>query len=63
VNEGTGAIRLAGLFPNPGNILRPGGYARVRAVIRLQDKSQAKQMGKLSYVTTTIARKSAFGYN
>ena len=36
VNEGTGAIRLAGLFPNPGNILRPGGYAKVRAVIRLQ---------------------------
>jgi len=36
VNVGTGAIRLAGLFPNPGNILRPGGYGRVRAVIRLQ---------------------------
>lgn len=36
VNEGTGAIRLAGLFPNPGNVLRPGGYARVRAVIRIQ---------------------------
>jgi len=36
VNVGTGAIRIAGLFPNPGNILRPGGYARVRAVIRVQ---------------------------
>lgn len=36
VNEGTGAIRIAGLFPNPGNILRPGGYARVRAVIRIE---------------------------
>src|ERR1700681_710044 len=36
VNEGTGAIRIAGLFPNPGNILRPGGYGKVRAVIRLQ---------------------------
>jgi RND family efflux transporter MFP subunit len=36
VNEGTGAIRIAGLFPNPGNILRPGGYARVRAVIRVE---------------------------
>jgi len=32
VNPQTGAIRLAGLFPNPGNILRPGQYARVRAV-------------------------------
>lgn len=36
VNESTGAIRLAGLFPNPNNVLRPGGYARVRAVIRTQ---------------------------
>src|SRR5215469_13932245 len=36
VNEGTGAIRIAGLFPNPENILRPGGYARVRAVIRVE---------------------------
>jgi membrane fusion protein (multidrug efflux system) len=36
VNESTGAIRLAGLFPNPGNVLRPGGYARVRATIRTE---------------------------
>jgi len=36
VNVGTGAIRIAGLFPNPGNILRPGGYGRVRAVIRVE---------------------------
>jgi membrane fusion protein (multidrug efflux system) len=37
VNEGTGAIRIAGLFPNPENILRPGGYGKVRAVIRTQE--------------------------
>ena len=36
VNEGTGAIRLAGLFPNPNNILRPGGYGKVRTIIRTQ---------------------------
>jgi RND family efflux transporter MFP subunit len=36
VDESTGAIRIAGLFPNPGNILRPGGYAKVRAVVRTQ---------------------------
>jgi RND family efflux transporter MFP subunit len=36
VNESTGAIRLAGLFPNPANILRPGGYGKVRAVIRTE---------------------------
>ncbi len=32
VSVQTGSIRLAGLFPNPGNILRPGQYGRVRAV-------------------------------
>src|SRR4030095_10155928 len=36
VNPQTGAIRLAGLFPNPGNILRPGQYGRGRAVTRRQ---------------------------
>jgi membrane fusion protein (multidrug efflux system) len=36
VNESTGAIRIAGLFPNPGSVLRPGGYGKVRAAIRLQ---------------------------
>lgn len=36
VNEATGAIRIAGLFSNPNNILRPGGYGKVRAVIRTQ---------------------------
>lgn len=34
VDVRTGAIRLAGLFPNPGNILRPGQYGRVRTSIR-----------------------------
>jgi RND family efflux transporter MFP subunit len=34
VNLSTGAIRIAGLFPNPANILRPGGYGRVRAIMR-----------------------------
>jgi len=36
VDQSTGAIRLAGLFPNPGNILRPGGYGKVRTVVRIQ---------------------------
>src|ERR1700739_3746778 len=36
VDVGTGAIRIAGLFPNPGNILRPGGYGKVRAATRIQ---------------------------
>jgi membrane fusion protein (multidrug efflux system) len=32
VDVKTGTLRLQGLFPNPGNILRPGQYARVRAI-------------------------------
>ncbi len=32
VDQKTGAIRVAGIFPNPGNVLRPGQYGRVRAV-------------------------------
>jgi len=32
VDQNTGAIQMTALFPNPGNILRPGQYARVRAV-------------------------------
>ncbi|MGE5141312.1 MAG: efflux RND transporter periplasmic adaptor subunit [Rudaea sp.] len=36
VDVRTGAIRLAGLFPNPGNSLRPGQYGRVRAAIEVQ---------------------------
>jgi membrane fusion protein (multidrug efflux system) len=31
VDVRTGTIKVAGLFPNPGNILRPGQFARVRA--------------------------------
>jgi membrane fusion protein, multidrug efflux system len=31
VDGRTGTIKIAALFPNPGNILRPGQFARVRA--------------------------------
>lgn len=34
VNARTGAIRVAGLFANPDNTLRPGQYARVRFSVR-----------------------------
>jgi len=36
VDVSTGTIRIAALFPNPNNILRPGGYARVRVFIQVQ---------------------------
>jgi len=32
VDPKTGAIRMAGIFLNPGNVLRPGQFGRVRAV-------------------------------
>jgi membrane fusion protein (multidrug efflux system) len=32
VDVKTGTLRLEGRFPNPGNILRPGQFARVRAI-------------------------------
>jgi membrane fusion protein (multidrug efflux system) len=39
VNANTGAIQLAALFPNPGNVLRPGQYGKIRAVIREQQNA------------------------
>ncbi len=36
VNPATGAIRIAGVFPNPNNLLRPGGYGRVRLSAKTQ---------------------------
>jgi len=35
VNQDTGAIRLCAIFPNPNQLLKPGGYARVRSVMRV----------------------------
>ena len=36
VDQGTGTIKVATLFPNPGNLLRPGQFAKVRALIETQ---------------------------
>jgi RND family efflux transporter MFP subunit len=33
VSQGTGAIEATGLFPNPGSILRPGQYGKVRVPV------------------------------
>jgi membrane fusion protein, multidrug efflux system len=33
VDPGTGTMTIRGFFPNPGNILRPGQYGRVRAAL------------------------------
>jgi membrane fusion protein, multidrug efflux system len=37
IDQKTGAIRVAGVFPNRGNILRPGQYGRVRAVTSVRE--------------------------
>lgn len=36
VASNTGTIQVNALFPNPGNVLRPGQYARVRAATRVR---------------------------
>jgi len=36
VDPQTGTIRVVGAFPNPGNILRPGQFGRVRALVGLR---------------------------
>jgi len=37
VNQSTGTIRIVGTFANPENILRPGGYGRVRAATNIRE--------------------------
>jgi RND family efflux transporter MFP subunit len=39
VDRGTGTIRLVAAFANPGNVLRPGQYGRVRAVTGTEDRA------------------------
>ena len=39
VDPTTGTIQLAGLFPNRGNVLRPGQYGKIRAVIQTQENA------------------------
>lgn len=36
VNTQTGTIRIVGAFPNPGNILRPGQFGRIRALTAMR---------------------------
>jgi membrane fusion protein (multidrug efflux system) len=36
VDVKTGTIAAIGIFPNPGNMLRPGQYAKVRAIVKVR---------------------------
>src|SRR5581483_12089186 len=35
-NSQTGSIQIAGAFPNPGNVLRPGQFGRVSAMTNIE---------------------------
>jgi membrane fusion protein, multidrug efflux system len=37
VDMKTGTIRVAAIFPNPGNLLRPGQFARIRATNKIRN--------------------------
>lgn len=39
VDVKTGTMRVAAVFPNPNNLLRPGQFARVRAVTKTREKA------------------------
>lgn len=39
VDVKTGTIRIAAQFPNPGNLLRPGQFARIRAVLKMKERA------------------------
>jgi membrane fusion protein (multidrug efflux system) len=39
VNSQTGTIRIVGTFPNPGNVLRPGQFGRIRAMTSLNRRA------------------------
>lgn len=36
ISAGTGTILVQCAFPNPGNVLRPGGFARLNTVVKVQ---------------------------
>jgi membrane fusion protein (multidrug efflux system) len=36
VDVTTGTLRMRGLFPNPGNLMRPGQYAKIRAPLEVR---------------------------
>jgi len=52
--SGTGTIRIVAAFPNPGNVLRPGQYGRVRVetstkkTLAATAKRRSESAGKLS---------------
>ena len=63
VDVKTGTLRVQGVFPNPGNVLRPGQYARVQAVIKTRrdallvpQRAVTEQQG--SYQVAVVGREN-----
>ncbi|HZZ20260.1 MAG TPA: efflux RND transporter periplasmic adaptor subunit [Opitutaceae bacterium] len=48
VDTNTGTIRVVAEFPNPSGLLRPGQYAKVRAVVRVEKKALVVPLMALS---------------
>jgi membrane fusion protein (multidrug efflux system) len=40
VESSTGTLRIRAIFSNPGNVLRPGQYSRIRAATSVQKDAQ-----------------------
>lgn len=53
VNPTTGTLRVRGLFPNPGNVLRPGQYAKVRAATSVRHGALLLPQGAIQQLQGT----------
>jgi membrane fusion protein (multidrug efflux system) len=53
VDVSTGTIKIAGLFPNTNNVLRPGMYARIRANVSKETGLLVPQIAMMQLQTAT----------
>ena len=67
VNQNTGALQLTGTVPNPGNILRPGQYAKVRAAVGVRSgallvpqRAVTELQGNYQVAVVDVANKVTF---
>ena len=69
VNAQTGAIRIAAVFPNPGNVLRPGQFGRVSAETEVRHdailvpQAAVQELQGQQQVFTVAANKTAHVVN
>src|SRR5256886_6557316 len=62
VDVTTGTVLARGVFPNPGNILRPGQYAKVRAVVDVKKDRKSTRLNsshsQISYAVFCLKKKN-----